>query len=388
MEDFTEKKARKFKVGDRVYAPFHGYGVVTKIHEDKCVYPIIVTWDDTNVPFMEDVSSFTEDGCLLQYFDNDSTVLKVVDKESTKKEKKSMAEDKKFKVGDHVWSPHFGAGIVTETEADSGAEYPIKVEWGHSGELCPYDYFTKDGQSDISGCNPDMAIYSVEPEHAAKVIPNLSNELTKKPEEDEGIVEQMEDALNKKTEDALTLVEKALPKKDETEEGETMKDNTTFEVGDNVWSYHFGVGIVTRVSTGNMPYPVAVKWTDDARSPNTSDYFTKDGKFDYSGDVTKDIIPLEVIGSSEEEGIANRMIEVLAKKDDAINPSHYRVKGIPEAIHLMTQLMTKEQLEGFLWGNIIKYSYRYGRKGDKKETAGKIAWYATHLKELEEEKRK
>lgn len=256
---------------------------MTKIHEDKCVYPIIVTWDDTNVPFMEDVSSFTEDGCLSQYFDNDSTVLKVVDKESTKKEKKSMAEDKKFKVGDHVWSPHFGAGIVTETEADSGAEYPIKVEWGHSGELCTYDYFTKDGQFDISGCNPDMAIYSVEPEHAAKVIPNLSNELTKKPEEDEGIVEQMEDALNKKTEDAITLVEKALP-----------------------------------------------------------------------------------------------------KKDDAINPSHYRVKGIPEAIHLMTQLMTKEQIEGFLWGNIIKYSYRYGRKGDKKETAGKIEWYAQKLKELGE----
>lgn len=159
-----------------------------------------------------------------------------------------------------------------------------------------------------------------------------------------------------------------------------------FKVGDNVWSYHFGVGIVTRVSTDNMPYPVAVKWTDDARSPNTYDYFTKDGKFDYSGDVTKDIIPLEVIGSSEEEGIANRMIEALAKKDDAINPSHYRVKGIPEAIHLMTQLMTKEQLEGFLWGNIIKYAYRYGRKGDKAETAGKIAWYATQLKELEEEK--
>jgi hypothetical protein len=259
----------KFKVGDRVYAPFHGYGTVTKIHEDKCVYPIIVTWDDTNVPFMEDVSSFTEDGCLSQYFDNDSTVLKVVDKESTKKEKKSMAEDKEFKVGDHVWSPHFGAGIVTETEADSGAEYPIKVEWGHSGELCSYDYFTKDGQFDISGCNPDMAIYSVEPEHAAKVIPNLSNELTKKPKEDEKVVDRMEGALSKKV-------------------------------------------------------------------------------------------------------------------DDAINPSHYQGEGLPEAIDIINHLMHMEQYEGFLWGNILKYAYRYGRKGDKAETAGKIAWYATQLKELEE----
>lgn len=168
----------KFKVGDRVYAPFHGYGTVTKIHEDKCVYPIIVTWDDTNVPFMEDVSSFTEDGCLLQYSDNDITVLKVVDKESTKKEKKSMAE-----------------------EADTG------------------------------------------------------------------VVDRMMDALDKKT-------------------------------------------------------------------------------------------------------------------DDAINPAHYKVKGLPEAHEIMSHLMHREQLEGFYWGNIIKYSYRYGRKGDKAETAGKIAWYAKRLEEV------
>ena len=69
-------------------------------------------------------------------------------------------------------------------------------------------------------------------------------------------------------------------------------------------------------------------------------------------------------------------------KTDAINPSHYRVKGIPEAIEIMEHLMTKEQLEGFLWGNILKYAYRYGRKGDKKETAGKIEWYAKKLKEV------
>lgn len=69
---------------------------------------------------------------------------------------------------------------------------------------------------------------------------------------------------------------------------------------------------------------------------------------------------------------------------DAVNPSHYQVAGIPEAIEIMQHLMTKEQLEGFLWGNIIKYAYRYGRKGDKAETAGKIAWYANQLKAVEE----
>lgn len=69
---------------------------------------------------------------------------------------------------------------------------------------------------------------------------------------------------------------------------------------------------------------------------------------------------------------------------DAVNPAYYQVEGIPEAIEIIAHPMTPEQYEGFLWGNIIKYAYRYGRKGDKAETAGKIAWYATKLKELEE----
>lgn len=69
---------------------------------------------------------------------------------------------------------------------------------------------------------------------------------------------------------------------------------------------------------------------------------------------------------------------------DAINPPHYRVRCIPETYDIMTHLMNREQLEGFLWGNIIKYAYRYGRKGDEADTAGKIKWYAQKLKELGE----
>jgi hypothetical protein len=86
-----------------------------------------------------------------------------------------------------------------------------------------------------------------------------------------------------------------------------------------------------------------------------------------------------------DEENTNRMEEVLEKKvDEAINPKHYKVEGIPEAIDIIEGVMTKEQFEGFLWGNIIKYAYRYGRKGDKAETAGKIEWYAQKLKELKE----
>lgn len=69
---------------------------------------------------------------------------------------------------------------------------------------------------------------------------------------------------------------------------------------------------------------------------------------------------------------------------DAVNPSHYNVKGVQQPIEVMQKLMSKEQYEGFLWGNIIKYAHRYGRKGDKKETAGKIAQYAKWLQEVKE----
>lgn len=53
-----------FKEGDLVYAPYHGYGVITKICKEHCVYPIIVEWYPDK-PFMETTSSFTEDGYLF-----------------------------------------------------------------------------------------------------------------------------------------------------------------------------------------------------------------------------------------------------------------------------------------------------------------------------------
>ena len=85
----------------------------------------------------------------------------------------------------------------------------------------------------------------------------------------------------------------------------------------------------------------------------------------------------------KDDGTVERMEDALNKKvEDAVNPAHYKVKGLPEAIDIINHLMKRCQLEGFLWGNIIKYAYRYGRKGDKAETAGKIEWYAKQLKEL------
>ena len=155
----------------------------------------------------------------------------------------------KFKVGDRVYSPYFGGGVVTKNESNDN--FPIEVHW-KDGHLGDYDFFTEDGKFNVSGNHPEMGIYHIDPEAAAKSLPNILHEL----------------------------------------------------------------------------------------------------------------------GEDEEE--------------DAINPSHYRVEGLPEAIDIMNHLMTPEQFEGYLWGNIVKYAYRYGRKGDKAETAGKIAWYANQLKAAEE----
>lgn len=80
-------------------------------------------------------------------------------------------------------------------------------------------------------------------------------------------------------------------------------------------------------------------------------------------------------------------IQGAPKKEDLTNPSYYNVEGASQPIEDMKALMTPEQFEGFLWGNIIKYSKRFGRKGDKILTLGKIIWYAERLKtHLEKER--
>ena len=190
-----------------------------------------------------------------------------------------------------------------------------------------------------------------------------------------------------------------------------MKEEIQFRLGDSVYFPYHGYGTIIGLHNDGREYPIEVRWEESPHGQEVNT-FTKDGFLTHGladrnvpsdsklrdqltvvdksqlKKAERDIYPLKISSDLDEEAV-DPMIETLDKKvDDAINPSHYRVKGLPETIDIMDHLMTKEQLEGFLWGNIIKYAYRYGRKGDKAETAGKIAWYANHLKDLEEEKRK
>lgn len=278
----------KFHVGDSVYSPHWGEGVVTGIDDNPLfMYPVHVEWTKKKQPDQRDGDIFTVEGnytvgevkpwdivLLDDEEEDDEEVGQIagvinydIAKAMHEDEEKRSAEGKKFKVGERVWSPYFGGGTVVSTESEAGDVFPIEVKWD-DGHLGAFDYFTEDGKYTEGGEKPEMGIYHIDPEAAAKVLPDIMKELAD--EDDEGTVERMEDALNKKTE-------------------------------------------------------------------------------------------------------------------DAVNPAHYKVEGIPEAIDIINHLMHREQYEGFLWGNILKYAYRFGRKGDKAETAGKIAWYAKKLKEFESE---
>jgi hypothetical protein len=248
-----------------------------------------------------------------------------------------MKEEIKFRLGDRVFSPHFGKGIVTDIDDRPNIRYPIAVQWEPES-----DVFTLDGKYSLVDEVPDFGITSM------KVV----------------------------------------------------KGAEGFKVGDRVYFNSNGYGTITKLTQSKTEqYPIEVKWDDT----NITSTFTKDG---YVWSCHTDNDPkLSVVKANrlakdmsleEKEAEAERISNEMDKKfmeeyekmdaegekfDDAINPKHYKVKGIPEAIEIMEHLMTKEQFEGFLWGNILKYAYRYGRKGDKKETAGKIAWYAKKLEE-------
>lgn len=247
-------------------------GVVARIAAPtKADYPVGVRWIDRESNSIYAYEYYTLD----EEKEEDTRMGQIAGYDIGKKmaadEEKMSAEGKKFKVGERVWSPYFGGGVVTKNEAPDN--FPIEVKWDDAS-LGDYDFFMADGKFNESGTHPEMGIYHIDPEAAAKSLPDILHEL-----------------------------------------GEDEKDE----------------------------------------SNQIKRWFNESDKRDDS---------------------------TVERMEDAINPSHYKVEGLPEAIDIMNHLMTPEQFEGYLWGNIIKYAYRYGRKGDKEDTAGKIAWYANQLREL------
>jgi hypothetical protein len=63
---------------------------------------------------------------------------------------------------------------------------------------------------------------------------------------------------------------------------------------------------------------------------------------------------------------------------DAINPDHYKQGGI-ECIEAMKASMTREQFQGYLKGQVIKYLWRLGLKDSAVQDALKAAWYLDRM---------
>jgi len=60
----------------------------------------------------------------------------------------------------------------------------------------------------------------------------------------------------------------------------------------------------------------------------------------------------------------------------------YYDQGDISTLHIIKAKLTPEQYEGFLLGNIIKYSARLNWKGAKQSDSDKLADYSRWLKEL------
>jgi len=69
----------------------------------------------------------------------------------------------------------------------------------------------------------------------------------------------------------------------------------------------------------------------------------------------------------------------IVPEGSAKTSSHYQV-GTKQPIEVMQDVMTREELIGFLRGNVIKYALRLGHKDEAKKEAGKVEQYAKWLR--------
>lgn len=72
---------------------------------------------------------------------------------------------------------------------------------------------------------------------------------------------------------------------------------------------------------------------------------------------------------------------MITRADDTqIGGSHYKDMAV-QPWEVMEQVLTSEEFEGFLKGNIIKYAMRQGKKADS-DDANKALHYLQKLKEV------
>lgn len=89
--------------------------------------------------------------------------------------------------------------------------------------------------------------------------------------------------------------------------------------------------------------------------------------------------------ATAEIAIANNARETKEVELDNVNhPTHYN-KGTMECLDVIKACLSTAEFKGFLKGNVLKYMYRKGDKGDALEDLNKACWYAKKLKEQEKD---
>ena len=71
--------------------------------------------------------------------------------------------------------------------------------------------------------------------------------------------------------------------------------------------------------------------------------------------------------------------------NDPVNPNYYKKTYAKEVIDLLQASLTPEEFKGYCKGNMLKYRFRAGYKGDRDEDLKKSNWYQDKLKEVSDE---
>lgn len=74
-------------------------------------------------------------------------------------------------------------------------------------------------------------------------------------------------------------------------------------------------------------------------------------------------------------------VQIVAEEDNK-HDKHY-LEAVVEPIKVMEKMFTKEELKGFIKGNILKYRLRMGHKDDIQKEMDKIRVYEQWLEKLE-----
>jgi len=94
--------------------------------------------------------------------------------------------------------------------------------------------------------------------------------------------------------------------------------------------------------------------------------------------------PVDIDAVHKKEGwspLAVATSGVSVKPDLVNHPPHYKAGGI-ETIDFIQAKLTREEYIGYLKGSALKYASRIGKKGAPDIDAGKMAWYATKLRDV------